>query len=264
MEKIQIDSLFSQNDKEKLEILAQLFEKKIYQTLDSLSQNAKNIFQGFEKQNADFLFIPKICPTIKTGHSFVLSVELSFLTLTLKNIQDKGKFSMYMEKKALENDAKDVVENILPFLKKHIAGSYNLYIPITYLDYKTILPKNKDENQLNIVFFENKKFPIMGEKIASLLLDAHQLKGYFNVFFDEKNTVNVKKQVKMEYILKTKGRNYILYLLYKGKDLILKYPSGEPIKTLFVFDKKRFDEGDYSEFGYLVKPDLSSFIIMNK
>lgn len=252
------EAMQSIQDTEKIRDISQTMGEKIYQTLDSISKESQHTFKGLDTNNCTFIFSPKIInPKNKDSEDFKIMLMLEY-----KKRDFKTEFYMTMFKNILVTETKNVIENIYPLFEKTATNMYHLYIPTTNLDISKIIQKNSPKNILQIVFEKRNKNSIFFDKIASMLLGFNNRKQYFNLFWNKK-TMN-KNLTKIDFDVKNKSTNYILYLKYKGKNLVLKLPDGKPIETTFEFEKKCFDEGDYSEFSFLVNRSLSSFIMMNK
>lgn len=245
----------SQTDKEKCIKYFSGFSSLIRYTLDSLANNFNHSFKQMQDENTTFLFLPIVKKSKNEREVYKL-----YLYLYHQNKVHQDYFNI-----GISNNQIDENNTILLYhFKTILCNTYNMYIPpisVDNVEVKSI--KNDDKKSLNLLLSANKKDKnnVLHNLIAHFFL--HKKQNIDFNFYLGKSTSN-KNLVNVSYVLKEDGENYVFNLVFKGKNIILKYPSGKSIETSFKLDKKRFDAGDYSEFGYLVMPCISSFIIMNK
>lgn len=263
MRKISFDSTFSKEQIQNYQKYVDSFESKTFYILDSLTQRFNHTFKKYDEKNTSFVVLPMIKLPSKNDTRAILKVHISInYNTSLIKLSELTWFNMGISKEAIdENDTK----YIMPHFTSVFSNTYQLYIPEIKPNINDKIIKNEDKNQLNILFVNNsKKDGIFYNVIANLFCQRQYTGAKYNLFLDKKNAKKYKDIVKVSYKIEQKNDDYILNLSFKGKNILLKFPSGEPLKLDFKFNKKRFDSGDFSEFGFLVMPTISSFITLNK
>lgn len=254
VKKIEFDSKFSDQEKSKFNSYVRIFEQQIYKSIDSLSKNQNHTFEGYKELERGIDIIPKIISS--KNEKILFYLDIVFLdTYNNKKIET---FTM-----SIFNNVDKVIKDINVTLNHNICTIYLLYLP--QLDNKIKNIENNSKHNLNIYLKDNGKNSEKQYNIFKNIFKYIQFnKKNFNFIFEKRNLKNYKNIIEFSYNFDKVEDNYILKIRFKGKNIILKYPGGELIETTFKLNKKRFDAGDYSEFGYLVMPCISSFIIMNK
>ncbi len=256
IKKVHIENVFDKKAQE----LSNWLEKITYNVLDSLTKRQQHIFRKYNTNECQFIFLPKIQKAKDTlTDIFTCKVELRFTTLEERNF-----FTMSIRKDIFKNEVENVKKELETLLKRFVSDLYQTYIPSTLFIPSEKSIKNKAENKLNILFEQSDNNPLLQTITLCLLKDLQDKKDYFNLFWDKKDIEDYKNVIKLTCKIRQKDGFYVVDLIYQGKNMILKYPSGENIPTQFSFNKKRFDESDFSEFGYLVSPHIGAFVIMNK
>ncbi len=248
--------------------------KTLKEGLDSLCKAYGHTFKKYDKNETGIVFTPEVVDMdVKFKKSVMKfkpndTILFGYSTKTYHtNIPNHNGGSIdpihlsHIEGKKLTQETKS-------FYTWGLGSSMGLWTAKNSLIIqKDSIKNNLSNKNLNIWVKKPKDLKNKNNEIIYVLLNNYFInKKYTNVYLDKPNLPKSYPVTTIEWELKEEGENYVFKIIPKGQNLILFYPSAEG-KSIFEtvkITKKAFDNGDYSEFAYLVHSAVNSFVIINK
>ncbi len=259
--------------------------------MDSISKTKSMCvdYVGYKDVNkADLLYVIHI---YKGDYDEIKNIPITEQFLMHNDTKDTisaGRLKGTLAEAKLAPEEHSVDSNII-FLEKNISGLTNLvvgnlllfvlpeYFPncIDILDYK----RQKIHNKAFIFLCNNatvsniadaKYIKIMdnfvnNQFVTKQLRDEKKKRNRRFVFYpNNKDTKKIKPDITIQlHLQEDAADNYKITVELKGKDVNLRGPNGMEMEKSITFNKKRLDNGDYTEFVYKLNSLISRIYTYN-